>query len=158
MKTRAVAILMLFLILLYSGVRTYTTLKAHRWKAVSWVQKVELNPQSALQNLEEFFVRLTDDVYAYDDARNPLVRIKKDVEARRQPKRETSVVPRPVKVQPRAQLTALVLDRDPVATIKIGNEEFKLRRGDFFQGGQVIEIDEQGVHLLADGAIKTIGR
>ena len=128
-------------------------------KVAVWADKVELDLESVASDMEEFFTRLADNVYAHDYAgdksRNPLVRIKEQIKPIPPP--ASSRPATPPRREPVPQLTGLVLDReDPVAIVKYREESIALKRGDFFQGNQVIEIDESGVHLLVKGDIVTI--
>lgn len=163
-NTKGLIVLGLAIILIYSGVRTLTTMGNNSWRTAAWTYKVEFNPQSFVHNLEEFFGRLADTVYAYDyaydDSRNPLRRVKLDVITRKKAQQEISRVraaSEAAKRKPRPRLTGLILDkRDPVAIIQIGTANFTVKRGDFIEGNMVIEIDEGGVHLLIDGEVVTV--
>lgn len=159
-KTEGLAIVALVIILLYSGLRTLTTVGDRGWKVTVWAERVELDLESVASDLEVFFSRLADTVYAHDyaedDSRNPLKRISNSVQKKRPSKAPPPSAP-PPKREPIPQLTGLILDRDdPVAIIQYGPESITLKRGAFFQGNQVIEIDESGVHLLVEGDIVTI--
>jgi hypothetical protein len=158
-KAQGVSIIVLVVILLYCGFRTLTTMGDRGWKVTVWAERVEFDLEAVVSDLEVFFTRLADTVYAHDyagdESRNPLVRIRKNVQTRTQV-RQRPPTPPPKKV-PVPQLTGLVLDReDPVAIVLYDKENYMLKRGDFFQGNQVIEIDESGVHLLVEGDIVTI--
>jgi len=163
-KTRGLVVLGLAIVLIYSGARTLSTMGNSSWRTAAWTQKVEFNPQSFMQNLEEFFSRLADTVYAYDyaydDSRNPLKRVTLDVVARKKTQQQQSrarAASEASKRRPQPELTGLILDRrDPVAIIAIGKTSFTVKRGDFIEGNMVIEIDEGGVHLLIEGEVVTI--
>lgn len=163
-NTKGLIVLGLAVILVYSGVRTLTTMGNDSWRTAPWTDKVEFNPQSFVQNLEEFFGRLADTVYAYDyaydDSRNPLKRVKLNVITRSKAQKEKSqarAASAAAKQKPRPRLTGLILDKkDPVAIIQIGTKTFTVKRGDFLEGNLVIDIDEGGVHLLIDGEVVTI--
>jgi len=158
-EPKGLAIIGLVIILLYSGFRTVSTMGDRGWKVAVWADRVELDLESVVSDMEVFFTRLADTVYAHDyagdNSRNPLVRIREQI--RPVPPPPTPRHAPPPRREPVPQLTGLVLDReDPVAIVKYGEESIALKRGDFFQGNQVIEIDESGVHLLVKGDIVTI--
>lgn len=153
-KVRMLTVAGLAIILLYTGARTLTTMGESGWQAAVWTSKAEVGLESVLQNLEEFFTRLADTVYAYDDSRNPLVPV--SVRAKKKAKASAPKAPAPSKQKPKPQLTGLILDRDPVAIIQIGDKTLTVKRGDYVEGNLVIEIDELGVHLLVEGDVVTI--
>jgi Tfp pilus assembly protein PilP len=163
-NTRGLIVLGLAIILVYSGARTLATMGNSSWRTAAWTEKVEFNPQSFVQNLEEFFSRLADTVYAYDyaydDSRNPLRRVKLDVVTKtkaQQQKSQTRAASEAARRKPRPRLAGLILDkRDPAAIIEVGKTSFTVKRGDFIEGNMVIEIDEGGVHLLIDGEVVTV--
>jgi hypothetical protein len=160
-KPQGLAIVVLVIILLYCGLRTLTTVGDRGWKVTIWAERVELDLESVVSDLEVFFTRLADTVYAHDyaddNSRNPLKRISQKVQTKKQSSERPRPTTPPPPRKPVPQLTGLILDRDdPVAIIKYGQESITLKRGGFFQGNQVIEIDESGVHLLVEGDIVTI--
>jgi len=139
----------LVIIMLYCGIRTLMTLSAGR------MQITQINSgnsgislESVLRELEQSFFAEADTINLYDVTRNPLSvskPVKSPVRPSWRPKRRG--IPR---------LTGLVLDENPVAIMEIKGVSVKVEIGDLLDGNKVIQIDEQGVHVLIDGKLETI--
>jgi hypothetical protein len=54
---------------------------------------------------------------------------------------------------PGAKVTGLVLDQSPVAIVEVNGISQEVKVGDLLEGREVIQIDEEGVHVLKDGNV-----
>jgi len=154
-------VLGLFVVLLYSGARTLTTVGVSEGKVVALGTGAEdLGLKSILQNLQQAFAEEVDSGSDWNESKNPLVAKGSPVKPEKKPKAKAKPLPakavQQIPQDSKPKLTGLVLDQDPVAIIEIGKRHFEVRKGDLLEGHKVIDIDERGVHMLVGRTVVTL--
>jgi len=148
MNTKSLVNLGLVIVFLYCGVRTLMTLSNAKKNIIPEENNTGIGLEPLLHNLEQSFLAEADTIETYDVTRNPLSIAKPKSKQKSKPKSSSSAAP---KSQSLPRLTGLILDESPVAIMEIGGVSTEVKIGDLVNGGKVIHINEQGVHVLIDG-------
>jgi len=146
----------LVVVMLYCIFRTLSTLAAGSGGVVALkTDSTQGNIEFLLQDLEKSIIVEADTVPASSHPRDPMVPGKPvQIWTSTSPGQRTAT--KSSASGSGAKVTGLVLDQNPVAIVEVNGVSQEVKVGGLLEGCEVIQIDENGVHILKDGNVVTV--